>query len=506
MTIRLFARVSWAPRLLALFALTVAVLSACALPKGAQEHISGTVQARRIVNAHTGTTRIAGIAAKIVCGDGSAQASASGAYQLSASEASLYHCTLSAPGYSTLTVNVPGSTQTSMVVNFAADWPGDCSITARAGAVTCPGLQPPPGTLTGTVTNSTTDSIAANATITCWNTDPALQADGQMLKPATVETDKLGHYALSLPADSYGCVVDDEPRLYHTVIAASGTTSLNFELCGTDCPEFRYHQGQVMHSLTAYLIFWLPKGYTFEPGGSDMRYQSLTAQFVNDVGDTPYYDILTQYWDSRGPISGSVALGGTYVDTTPYPHAGTRSDPILDTDIQDTVTRAIKANKWPNGMDTEFFVFTGYDVESCNHSHDGASCTFTSGGETFCGYHGAFGDTSNVRIFAYVSDVAACAQLPTTGEYPSPNHDPVADAELSILAHEMFESVSDPLSDGWYGSDPLQSELGDLCYTEFGAIRPDGSNVTLNHGHHYLVQAQWSLASSGCAFSYPPQA
>lgn len=508
MTIRFLARARWAPRLLALLALALAALSACALPQGDQEHISGTIQARSIVDAQTGTTRVAGIAAKISCDDSSAQASATGAYSLSVVVSSLYHCALSAPGYSTVKVDVPGSVQTSMVVNFAADWLGACSITARAGAVTCPGLQPPPGTLSGTVTNATTDAVAPNAIITCWNTDPALQADGQLLKPVTADTDALGHYSLSLPADSYACVVNDEPRLYHTVIAASGRASLDFELCGASCPSFRYHQGQVMHSLTAYLIFWLPKGHSFEPDGNDQRFQSLMSQFIGDVGGTPYADILTQYWDTSGPISDSVTLGGTTVDTTPYPHAGTQSDPILDTDIQDAVTRAIRANKWPDGMGSEFFVFTGYGIESCNHSHQEASCTFdsnTSGGETFCGYHGAFGDTADVHIFAYISDVAACAQLPNGDEYPSPNHDAVADGELSIVAHEMFEAATDPLSDGWYGADPRQSEVSDLCYTEFGTIRPDGSNVTLNHGHSYVIQAQWSLASFGCAFSYPPQ-
>lgn len=507
MTTRFPTRASWALRLLALLALALATLSACALPKGDQEHISGTIQARRIVNAKAGTTQIAGVGAKIVCDDGSAQASVSGAYQLDVSVASIYHCTLTAPGFSAVKVDVPSSLQSSMVVNFAADWLGDCSITARVGAVTCPGLQPPPGTLAGTVTSASADSVVPNATVTCWNTDPALQAAGQVLKPATAETDKLGHFSLSLPADSYGCVANDEPRLYHAVVASSRVASLDFELCDPNCSNFRYHQGQVMHSLTAYLIFWLPKGQTLEPGGSDKRYESLMSQFFNDVGGTPYYDVLTQYWDTQGPISDGVSLGGTYVDTTPYPHAGTQNDPLLDTDVQDAVTRAITANKWSGGMGAEFFVFTGYNVESCNHSHDGPSCTFAPGGETFCGYHSGYQDnaTQEMRIFAYVSDVAACARLTTTGEYPSPNGDPYADSEMSIVAHELFEAVSDPLGDGWYGADQGTSEIGDLCYTEFGTIRADGSNVTLNHGHRYIVQAQWSLAAGGCAFSYTPQ-
>lgn len=499
------ARTRWALRLLALLALALATLSACALPKGDQEHISGMIQARHIINAKTGKAQISGVAATIACGDGTAQANASGAYQLSASVEDIYHCILSAPGYSTQTVNVPGSVQASMIVNFAADWLGDCSITARVGAVTCSGLQPPPGTLAGTVIDPATDAVAKGVNVICWNTDPTLQASGQTLKSVSAHTDQLGHFSLSLMADRYGCVVNDDARLYSVTVRPSSTTSVGFEVCDPHCPSFDYHNGQVMHALTAYLIFWLPKGRTFEPGGSDKRYESLMAQYFHDVGNTSFYDILTQYWDHKGPISDSVSLGGTYVDTTPYPRAGTRSDPLLEGDVQDEISRAVAATRWPDGADSMFFVFTGYDVQSCYHARGGTSCSFQTDGDAFCGYHSAYWGNSGMRTFAYISDTAPCTRLSTTGEYPSPNHDTTADAVLSIVSHEQFEAVSDPLSDGWYDTVADTGEIGDKCETQFGNIRPDGSNVTLNHGHSYIVQTEWSLAAGGCAFSYTPR-
>lgn len=505
MTARFSARAAWAPRLLALLALALALLSACALPKGKQELISGTIQARLIVDSTTGTTRITGVAARIACGDGTAHASASGAYHLSASVASSYPCTISAPGYGAVRVEVPGSSQANMVVNFAADWLGSCSITARPGGVTCPSLQPPSGTLSGTVVNPATDTVARGVNVTCWNTDPVLQAAGQAPPSAATQTDQVGHFSLVLTADRYACVANDDARLYAVVVAPARTTSANFEICDPNCPAFDYHNGQVMHSLTAYLIFWLPTGNTFEPGGSDKRYESLIAQYFNDVGGSSFYEILTQYWDHQGPVSDSVSLGGTYVDTTPYPHAGTQSDPLLDSDIQNEVSRAIATNKWPGGPNAMFFLFTGYDVQSCSHARGSSTCSFQAGSDSFCGYHSGFPDASGTRIYAYISDVAACAQLPTTGEYPSPNSDAVADAELSIVSHEQFEAVSDPLGDGWYDTMPQTGEMADKCENEYGNIRPDGSNVTLNHGHSYILQAEWSLADNGCVFSYTPR-
>lgn len=505
MRIRFPSRASWALRLLALFALALATLSACALPKGDQEHISGTIQAKRIVDAKSGKTQIGGIAATITCGDGSAHSSATGAYQLSVSVASLYTCTISAPSYSTLTVKVPGAAQASMVVNFAADWPGECSITAHAGAVTCPGLQPSPGTLSGTVTSAAADTVAKGVNVTCWDTNPALQTDGQMPKPFTTRTDQLGHYSLSLPADSYGCVVNEDARLYTVTVAPAARTSANFDICDPHCPSFDYHDGQVVHSLTAYLIFWLPKGHTFEPDGSDKRFESLMARYFKDLSGTSFYAILTQYWDRQGPISDQVSLGGTYVDTTPYPHAGTQDDPLSETDIEAEISHVVTAKHWSDENGAVFFLFTGYDVQACTRLGRGPSCTFYMNDNGFCGYHSGYPGTQGMRYYAYISDSADCAQLPTTGEYPSPTSDAIADAELSIVSHEQFEAVSDPLANGWYDNVPDTGEMADKCETEYGNIGSDGGNVTLGHGHRYIVQAEWSLAAGGCAFSYTPQ-
>lgn len=505
MTTRFPSRASWALRLLALLALALTGFSACALPKGDQEHISGTIQARHIVDAKSGKAEISGIAASITCGDGSAHSSATGAYQLSASVESLYSCSISAPGYSTLKVKVPGSAQASMVVNFAADWAGACSITARAGAVTCPGLQPPPGTLSGTVTSSDADTVAKGVNVTCWDTNPALQTDGQMPKPFTTQTDQLGHYSLSLPADSYGCVANEDAQLYTVTVAPAARVSANFDICDPHCPSFDFHDGHVLHSLTAYLIFWLPKGHTFEPGGSDKRFESLMARYFKDLSGTSFYNILTQYWDHQGPISPSVSVGGTYLNTAAYPHAGTRSDPLSGSDIEAEISRVVAAKKWPGSGDAVYFLFTGYDVQACTRLGRGPSCTYYTNDNAFCGYHSSYPGTQGMRYYAYISDSADCAQLPTTGEYPSPTSDAIADAELSIVSHEQFEAVSDPLADGWYDHVPDTGEMADKCEEEFGNIGPDGANVTLAHGHRYIVQAEWSLAAGGCAFSYTPQ-
>ena len=83
----------------------------------------------------------------------------------------------------------------------------------------------------------------------------------------------------------------------------------------------------------------------------------------------------------------------------------------------------------------------------------------------------------------------------------SPNGDPVADAVISTVSHEQFEAVSNPTLGGWFDGASREGEMGDKCVRIYGPLAPDNSNVTLNHGHHYIVQEEWSLRDQGCVLA-----
>src|SRR5881227_784851 len=57
-----------------------------------------------------------------------------------------------------------------------------------------------------------------------------------------------------------------------------------------------YHGGSVMRNVTAYAIFWspttLPASYPGAP--FDSNYRSIVDRYFNDIGTTPYFNILTQ--------------------------------------------------------------------------------------------------------------------------------------------------------------------------------------------------------------------
>jgi hypothetical protein len=76
---------------------------------------------------------------------------------------------------------------------------------------------------------------------------------------------------------------------------------------------------------------------------------------------------------------------------------------------------------------------------------------------------------------------------------------------VSVIAHELAESVTDPLFTGWYyntGSDYVEN--GDQCAWSFpGAIKLSSGayyNIVVA-GKNYLIQSNWNLATKTCRMS-----
>jgi hypothetical protein len=267
-----------------------------------------------------------------------------------------------------------------------------------------------------------------------------------------------------------------------------------------------------MATSTTYAIYWLPAGMHFEPSGDDASYQRIIDRFLSDIGGTPMYNIVTQYsYDSNhrlvigGPILNKSTFGGWYVDTTPYPHAGSAADPVTLPDLASEVPRALHAAGWAPGADKIFFVFTAANLNICLSP---GRCTVQPSGSaalSWCAVHGGVPAGGLAAIFAVMPAIASYDGCPQAVTGQSPNGDAAADTEVNAISHELFESVTDPFggfAGGWYDGSPNNGEIGDKCQSLHDLpIAADGSDVTL-HGHGYLLQAEWSNAAHGCALSY----
>lgn len=272
--------------------------------------------------------------------------------------------------------------------------------------------------------------------------------------------------------------------------------------------NLHYYGGKVMHTSTTYAIYWMPSGHKI-----DKRYRTLNNRYFQDIGGSPFYNIVTQYYENPGQvhIANTSTFGGQWVDTVnAYPHAGTFNSPLTDKDIRNEVKRAIAANGWPTGYGTQFFVFTAKGINSCI---DSTTCTPGTAHPAFCAYHGHFVAAGQDILYANMPYAATWGS--SCGTFTkSPNGNAAADTEISIVSHEHFEAVTDadpppggpePPTTAW--TDSQGYEIGDKCAYTFGNVKADGSNLALN-GHPYIIQLEWSNAakngSGGCAKSYAP--
>jgi hypothetical protein len=263
-----------------------------------------------------------------------------------------------------------------------------------------------------------------------------------------------------------------------------------------------YHTGPVMRSPVNYAIFWQPPGTTAFPAG----YEAGIQRYFQDVGGTPFYNIVTQYGDSSGaPVPNATSFGGAWTDTNAFGNAGTLADPVTDGDIQQAVSDAIAANStWQApGLSTMYFVYLPAGVAQCMDSADCFALPGEKATNTYCAYHSSFGSETIYGAMPYNGSANDNATGTCLDNTPVPNNMDL-DSELRVTDHEMIEANTDPNGDAWYGTGGLSDEIGDKCNFNYGPSYPNGVNIVL-HGDPYQIQTEWSNNSvSGCVKRYGP--
>jgi hypothetical protein len=140
---------------------------------------------------------------------------------------------------------------------------------------------------------------------------------------------------------------------------------------------------------------------------------------------------------------------------------------------------------------------------------------FTSGtvnlgggfGTQYCAYHthatvSVPGQGNKTIYYAAQPYVAAYPSACTNGT-ASPNGDAAADGVISVLAHEIEETTTDPMGNAWF--DNRGYENADKCAWNFGTTTTAHggvSNIQVG-AKWFLVQQNWiNSGSGGCRLSF----
>lgn len=251
--------------------------------------------------------------------------------------------------------------------------------------------------------------------------------------------------AASVRAPGLGRIV---PRPHGTVRPAANSGPLT------------NHGGPVQTAPKVYVDFW---HWASDPSGE----APYLENFLSSAGSTSWLATVAQYgagWTGK-------LLAGTWTDTA-------NAVPSHPTDAQIQAEAAVAASHFGvgNSVNVQIVVAT-----PTGHSTSGF-------GTSFCAYHGAVSADPSITYtnLPYMTDAGG-----SCGEDSVNGSNGTLDGVSIVEGHEMAETITDPLLNGWFNA---SGEIGDLCaWTGL-------ANLTTATGT-FAVQPLWSNAANGCAQS-----
>jgi hypothetical protein len=208
------------------------------------------------------------------------------------------------------------------------------------------------------------------------------------------------------------------------------------------------HGGPVMVTPKAYLIWygsWNQKNSSDTPAG-----QTIVRDFLFGVSNSPYFQINTTY---KGP-SGFVGVGAEITEAAPL------NTKLSDANIRTIVTNAITGHLLPLDANGVYFVLTSSDIAKSGF------CT------QYCGWHSVTTVQNTAVKYSFVGNANRCLNA-CAAQTVGPNGNAGLDGMVSVLAHELEESTTDPNLNAWF--DASGAENGDKCAWTFG------QNMTLDN-------------------------
>lgn len=213
------------------------------------------------------------------------------------------------------------------------------------------------------------------------------------------------------------------------------------------------------------------------------------ANFLVDLGDSDFIHVTDAYVGSTANNRYTVGLGAIVMEKLPHV--------LYDRDIL-AIVHAGAAYFGEAGYHNIYHVFLPSGTDVCFTGISPPECYSPDkpANFVFCAYH-ASADFPDVKHVLYTvepyQNVSGCQVTE-----PSPNG-PLIDSTADLLAHETFETITDPDGTAWWNNFDLNlygAEIADECQN----VNFDYGVVSLNR-KNYEVQPMYSNTYHGCVFS-----
>jgi hypothetical protein len=247
----------------------------------------------------------------------------------------------------------------------------------------------------------------------------------------------------------------------------------------TITPVITYHGGPVMVTPNVYLIWY---GNWNQTNNSDtVAGQQIIRDFLHGLSGSPYYQTNASYHDGNGNY-----VSGNFLVVKESTDKYSQGSALSDKRVQAVVTHAFSVGALPKDTNGIYFVLTSSDV-----SESSGFCS------RYCGWHTS-GTISGLNIkYSFVGNANRCLNA-CAAQSVGPNGNAGVDGMVSVIAHELEETNTDPNGNAWY--DSQGAEDADKCAWTFGSHLPQVSssgayyNMTLPDKtgklHPFLVQRE----------------
>src|SRR5262249_32836035 len=159
--------------------------------------------------------------------------------------------------------------------------------------------------------------------------------------------------------------------------------------------------------------------------------------------------------------------------------------------VTSIVQSAISSGRLPNDGNGIYFVLTSTDV-----SENSGFCN------RYCGWHTRSTISGSDIKYAFVGNANRCLNGCAIQTASSPNANPGVDGMISVIAHELEETTTDPDLNAWYDSsgaedaDKCAWTFGDQTTVQYKVANGSWANMHLG-SRDFMIQRELFHSASG---------